>query len=86
MHPFQLQEVDIAVGPFTITPERSQVVDFTVPYMEDGGGILTKKGEANPDLLNVFRPLSPFVWAAVVGAVVITVLVLYFINNIAAFR
>ena len=72
----------MAVGPFSITPERKTVVDFTVPYMEDGGGILTKGGEPGPDLLNLFRPFGLMVWLMLGAAIVVTAVILFFIIKV----
>ncbi|KAL8573220.1 hypothetical protein ACOMHN_036205 [Nucella lapillus] len=69
-------ELDMAVGPFSITPDRMAVVDFTVLYMEDGGGLLTKKDHSKPDLLNVFRPFPLSVWVMITGVVVVAGVVL----------
>lgn len=71
----------MAVGPFSITPGRQNVIDFTVPFMEDGGGILTKGGEPGPDLLNTFRPFSFTVWLLLAVSVVVTAVILFVITK-----
>ena len=73
------QELDIAIGPFTITSLREEVIDFTVPFMQDGGGILTKGGDPGPDPLTVFYPLPVAMWLSLGGAVIVTGAVLYVI-------
>lgn len=40
------QEVDLMVGAFTITHQREKLVDFTVPYMISGSGILVMAHES----------------------------------------
>ncbi|XP_076458166.1 glutamate receptor ionotropic, kainate 5-like [Babylonia areolata] len=75
-------EIDMAVGPFSITPERKRVIDFSVPFMEDGGGILTKGGDPDPDLLNVFRPFHPHVWLLTSVAIVVTTVVFFVVNRV----
>jgi ABC-type amino acid transport substrate-binding protein len=80
-----LQEAHMAVGPISVTEERQSVVDFTVPYMEDWGTILTKKGNPILDLLHPFRPLPLHTWLMSVAAIVMTSLVFYVImkaNNL----
>lgn len=62
----------MAVGPFTITAERMSVIDFTKPFMTDGGGILTKKVEPIVNFSNVFRPFSLNLWVTLGAAVLIT--------------
>jgi polar amino acid transport system substrate-binding protein len=37
-------DFDIALAEISITPERKQVVDFSVPYFDSNIGVLTKKG------------------------------------------
>nr|KAG5714837.1 hypothetical protein BaRGS_000325 [Batillaria attramentaria] len=74
-------ELDMAIGPFTITPGRKSVIDFTVPFMEDGGGILTKGGDPLPDMMNVFRPFPVGVWLVTGAAVIVTGLILFCITK-----
>ena len=72
----------MAVGPFSITPDRKSVVDFTIPFMEDGGGILTKGGDPDPDLLNIFRPFPLTVWFLLGASVVVTSVILFAITKV----
>src|SRR5690606_38511399 len=44
----QRGEADIAAAGLTITPERRQVLDFAVPYMEISQYILYRRGEPRP--------------------------------------
>ena len=74
----------MAVGPFSITPDRKEVVDFTVPFMEDGGGILTKGGDPDPDLLNVFRPFPLTVWLVMGASIVVTAVILFAITKVSS--
>ncbi|PVD37578.1 hypothetical protein C0Q70_00174 [Pomacea canaliculata] len=74
-------ELDLAIGPLTITSVRQSVIDFTVPYMEDGGAILTK-GDKPPDLLYQFRPFSPGVWLLLCAYIVMTGAVLFTICKV----
>lgn len=78
--------MDLAIGPFSITALREEVIDFTVPFMQDGGGILTKGGEPGPDLLTVFNPLPLAMWLSLGGAVIVTGTVLYVITRSARQR
>ncbi|XP_076458894.1 glutamate receptor ionotropic, kainate 3-like [Babylonia areolata] len=77
-------EIDLGIGPITITTDRKTVVDFTVPYMEDGGGILTKKEGSRPDLMNVFHPFAPNAWFLIATATVVTAAILYFIIKVSS--
>ncbi|XP_069951466.1 glutamate receptor ionotropic, kainate 2-like [Cherax quadricarinatus] len=51
------QKADLAIGDLTITYEREQVVDFTMPWMNLGITILYQKPTKKPP--NVFSFLSP---------------------------
>ncbi|KAG1662345.1 Glutamate receptor ionotropic, kainate 2 [Nymphon striatum] len=54
-----LQEADLAVGDLTITFEREEAVDFTMPFMNLGISILFKKPtQSVPSLLSFLSPLS----------------------------
>ncbi|XP_076446669.1 uncharacterized protein LOC143283995 [Babylonia areolata] len=66
------KEVDFGIGPFTITSIREDVIDFTKPFMEDGVGILTKRPNSEAhNMFKMFTPLTPQVWAAVAGSVLL---------------
>nr|KAG5713493.1 hypothetical protein BaRGS_025041 [Batillaria attramentaria] len=72
------KEVDMGVGPVTITSIREAVIDFTKPFMEDGIGILTKRPNSDSkNMFKMFTPLTPQVWGAVAGAVVLVSVCLY---------
>ncbi|KAG1662344.1 Glutamate receptor ionotropic, kainate 2 [Nymphon striatum] len=56
-------EADLAVGDLTITFEREEAVDFTMPFMNLGISILFKKPtQSVPSLLSFLSPLSWKVW------------------------
>ncbi|XP_075739152.1 glutamate receptor ionotropic, kainate 1-like, partial [Rhipicephalus microplus] len=65
-----LQEADLAIGDLTITSEREQSVDFTMPFMTLGVSILYKKTDQKRSLLFFLSPLSGDVWLCVAGACV----------------
>ncbi|KAL3227153.1 hypothetical protein MRX96_048812 [Rhipicephalus microplus] len=52
------KEADLAIGDLTITSEREQSVDFTMPFMTLGVGILYKKTDQKRLLLFFLSPLS----------------------------
>ncbi|KAL8573212.1 hypothetical protein ACOMHN_036197 [Nucella lapillus] len=80
------QEVDFGIGPFTITSIREEVIDFTKPFMEDGVGILTKRPDSDAqNMFKMFTPLTPLVWGAVAGAVVVVSVSLYMIERLSPF-
>ncbi|KAL3313644.1 hypothetical protein Ciccas_007756 [Cichlidogyrus casuarinus] len=49
----------MGVGPLTINSVRSNAVDFTTPFMNDGMSVLIPRPEQS---FNLFRSLSPFHW------------------------
>lgn len=58
-----LQKADIAVADLTITYERESAVDFTMPFMSLGIGILYKKPKKDPPkLFSFMSPLAVEVW------------------------
>ncbi|KAH7950707.1 hypothetical protein HPB51_028259 [Rhipicephalus microplus] len=63
-------EADLAIGDLTITSERERSVDFTMPFMTLGVGILYKKTDQKRFLLFFLSPLSGDVWFCVAGACV----------------
>ncbi|XP_071747530.1 glutamate receptor ionotropic, kainate 2 isoform X1 [Lepeophtheirus salmonis] len=57
------QKADLAIADLTITYEREQAVDFTMPYMNLGVSILYKKPTRKPpNLFSFLSPLSLDVW------------------------
>ncbi|KAK7111831.1 hypothetical protein V1264_011398 [Littorina saxatilis] len=61
------KEVDMGVGPYTITSLRETVVDFSVPFMEDGGGILTQKDNSGTSIMAVLETFSTTVWMCILA-------------------
>ena len=57
----------MGVGPYTITSARETVVDFSAPYMEDGGGILTRKDDSSADIMAGLESFSTVVWLSLVA-------------------
>lgn len=77
-----LQEIDLAVGPISVTAEREKVVAFTMPYMESAGGMLMKRFEDTT--AKMFRTLMPFtfnLWMALAGLIVLVSILFGIINR-----
>ncbi|GFT61704.1 uncharacterized protein NPIL_610011 [Nephila pilipes] len=55
-------EADIALGQLTITEERSEVVDFSIPYTNQDETFLIKKPGLLPTTWAFFRPFGMFTW------------------------
>ncbi|XP_071514897.1 probable glutamate receptor isoform X2 [Panulirus ornatus] len=79
----QRQEVDLALGPLALTPQRAEVVDFTQPFFLEKMRLLQARPTSTPDPWGLLTPFSVVVWVciavsfvAVVVAVAATVLCL----------
>ncbi|XP_062613157.1 uncharacterized protein LOC134274897 [Saccostrea cucullata] len=73
-------EVDIGVAPFALTAKRDRVIDYVIPFQEDGVGILMKKVENKADkFFRIFLPLDYTSWLGIIVATVMTSYILYFI-------
>ncbi|XP_046371985.1 glutamate receptor ionotropic, kainate 1-like isoform X1 [Haliotis rufescens] len=76
-------EADVALAPFQVTPSRSEVVDFTKPFMTKGTTVVIKKPDETG--LKVFQFLSPFtdqVWIAIFFSFLIVSLVLFSVSRV----
>ncbi|PVD37587.1 hypothetical protein C0Q70_00183 [Pomacea canaliculata] len=76
------EEIDLAVGPISVTAEREKVVAFTMPYMESAGGMLMKRFEDTT--AKMFRTLMPFtfnLWMALAGLIVLVSILFGIINR-----
>ncbi|UYV74023.1 hypothetical protein LAZ67_11001869 [Cordylochernes scorpioides] len=72
------QRADIAIGDLTITHERQQAVDFTMPFMNLGISILFKKPDkTDPSLFSFLSPLSIEVWLYTVTSLLGITMLLY---------
>ncbi|KAL3197001.1 hypothetical protein MRX96_045029 [Rhipicephalus microplus] len=69
-------EADLAIGDLTITYAREAVVDFTMPFMTLGVGLLYRKPQHDHSLLFFLSPLSTDVWLCVAAAYVVVSLLL----------
>ena len=72
------QEVDIGVAPFAVTATRDRVIDYVIPYQEDGVGILMKRVENEVHkFFRIFLPLDYTTWVAVIVTTISASYVLY---------
>jgi len=80
-------KADIAVADLTITYERESVVDFTMPFMSLGIGILVKKPtKAKPTLFEFMLPLAPEVWCYLITAFVGVTLFLFMVARFSPYE
>ncbi|GFR26889.1 glutamate receptor ionotropic, kainate 2 [Trichonephila clavata] len=81
------READLAVADFTITYEREQVVDFTMPFMNLGIGILFRRPIRKiPKLFWFLRPLSLEVWMYMAAAYMSVSLLLYGVSRFSPYE
>ena len=74
--------MDFALGPFSITQQRAEIVDFTFPITSDLWTILLPIGGSAADPWGIVRPFSWEVWSALVPTVISVVAVLLLINMV----
>lgn len=78
---------DIVVADLTITYERETVVDFTMPFMSLGIGILVKKPtKASPKLFEFMLPLAPEVWIYLITAFVGVTLFMFMVARFSPYE
>uniref|UniRef100_A0A9J2P213 Glutamate receptor n=2 Tax=Ascaris TaxID=6251 RepID=A0A9J2P213_ASCLU len=83
----QRGDADLAVASLTISYSRSEVIDFTVPYMHLGISILFKKPEAtDPSFFAFMSPLSMDVWISILIAYVVTSLAIWFLAAVSPYE
>ncbi|KAL6289619.1 hypothetical protein ACE6H2_007129 [Prunus campanulata] len=74
-----LQTFDALVGDITITSERSQYVDFTIPYSDLGVGMLVSNEKE--DMWFFLKPLSADLWITSAGFFILTGFVVWVIER-----
>lgn len=78
----------MAVGPFTISAQREQVIDFTVPFFEGSTGIMTLSPgyQDKKSLFQTLKPYSVQVWIVVLCSVFLVGYVSLLVNRYTPFR
>ncbi|XP_066943694.1 glutamate receptor ionotropic, kainate 2-like isoform X2 [Macrobrachium rosenbergii] len=81
------QKADLAIGDLTITNERKQVVDFTVPWMNLGVSILYRKSSKKTSVFYRFlSPISADVWLSVASAYLVVSVMLFTIARFSPYE
>ncbi|XP_064083570.1 probable glutamate receptor isoform X1 [Macrobrachium nipponense] len=79
------REVDMALGPFSITYLRSLIIDFSVPVYIDNSGIFLPRPTRERDLTGFAKPFAWQVWIAlslaVLGSMVLGVAMRWFVQQ-----
>ncbi|KAL4558538.1 hypothetical protein LXL04_036739 [Taraxacum kok-saghyz] len=73
------EEFDAVVADITITANRSQYVDFTMPYTDLGLGTLSKNADATMWIF--LRPLSSDLWLVAVGFFILLGFVIWILEH-----
>lgn len=76
----QTGEVDLAIGPISITSDRSEMVAFTQPYYMSGKGILVKSQRKS-----LWEAILPFLKNTLLYGVGTLLLILFIVGNIVWF-
>ncbi|XP_045601352.2 probable glutamate receptor [Procambarus clarkii] len=74
------KEVDVGVGPFGVTAERAEIIDYTVSIVSDSLRILGGQGRPEVDPWGFLLPLSPVVWAALLGSFLVVLVALFLLS------
>lgn len=77
-------KADMAVGDITITEERLSAVDFSIPFMSGGIGMLFKRSHPTSNWLTFLEPFELDTWLLIVVSVVILSLLTFAIKRFAA--
>ncbi|XP_069941762.1 probable glutamate receptor [Cherax quadricarinatus] len=79
-------EADIAIGPFGITENRTEVVDITWPVTIQYCCILGSCGKPEVNSWGFLLPLDPLVWAATLTALFLLPPWMYLLSSCCSFR
>ncbi|GFS12028.1 glutamate receptor [Elysia marginata] len=75
-------EADMAIAPFTITADRSRVIDFTKPFMSLGISIMIKRPQPEgKHFFSFMDPLSYEIWMCIVFAYIGVSVVLFLVSR-----
>ncbi|CAI9776574.1 unnamed protein product [Fraxinus pennsylvanica] len=74
-----LQTYDAVVGDITITSDRSQYVDFTLPFTELGVGMVARLNDKDPWFF--LKPLSGPLWIVSASSFILTGFVVWLIEH-----
>lgn len=70
----------MAVGPFTVSKERSEAVDFTTAFQQESLGILTATPKEVSSQFQFLEPFNRDVWLSVVASLLTAGLASVFIS------
>lgn len=76
--------MDLALGPFAVTKERTELVGVTTEVMTDDRCLLAAKGATEVDPWSFMSVLMPSVWICLAASLLLvwgTVILLAFVNR-----
>lgn len=76
--------MDLALGPFAVTKERSDIVGLTSDVMTDDRSLLAAKGATEVDPWSFLLVLMPSVWMCLAASLLLvwgTVILVAFVNR-----
>ncbi|EDV20222.1 uncharacterized protein TRIADDRAFT_61396 [Trichoplax adhaerens] len=77
-----VRQTDIGAAPLSITPERQQIIDFTMPFLDEALTILTATKATQPaSLFQAFSPLKTEVWIGILISMIIVAAVITCMNR-----
>ncbi|KAG8230220.1 hypothetical protein J437_LFUL010848 [Ladona fulva] len=79
------RRADMVVAPLTINPERSEFIDFSKPFKNQGLTILEKKPSRSSTLMSFLQPFSNSLWMLVMVSVHVVALVLCLFDRFSPF-
>nr|XP_033816875.1 glutamate receptor ionotropic, NMDA 2C [Geotrypetes seraphini] len=81
------KRADMAIGSLTINEERSEIVDFSVPFVETGISVMVARSNGTVSPSAFLEPYSPAVWAMMfvmcLTVVAVTVFVFEYFSPVA---
>ncbi|XP_069188820.1 glutamate receptor ionotropic, delta-1-like [Procambarus clarkii] len=80
------EEVDVGLGPFSVSASRAEVVDFTWPISVYYGKILGGRGRLVVDPWGFVLPLTPLVWAAILATLLVLPLTVSLLSSCVSVR
>jgi polar amino acid transport system substrate-binding protein len=80
LHTIAQNELDVAIGPISITAERLQSVSFTLPYYQSDIGLLIP-----PAQKTLWDQIRPFLSMAVFTSIALLLMILFVVGNIVWF-
>ncbi|XP_048865103.1 glutamate receptor ionotropic, delta-1-like isoform X1 [Brienomyrus brachyistius] len=80
------KRADLAISAITITPERENVVDFSMRYMDYSVGILLRKPEEKVNIFSLFAPFDLAVWSCIAAAIPIVGVLIFVLRRIQSVR